>query len=297
MAKPGPTLQGVPTAERVLLGADDAEKYLGINTNNRNIRESKVRKYTADMLRGEWLETGEPIKVSKTGTLLDGQHRLLALVRAAAQGMFIDGQELESQPDIQIPFFVITGLDDIAQQAMDIGAPRRLSDALALPPRGEKNVLNLAAALRIVHAWKAGYRRQLAKMDLASNATLLRFFDENADTFRDLVAHTSGSRARRIKLSPSVLSLVWYILTEIDYEEAEFFFERLGDGQGLVKGDPIYELREALERLDRETGRRPVIYPVALVIKAWNAQRNGEKIGLLGFKMGGKSPERFPEPV
>lgn len=295
MAKPGPALQGVPTVERVLLGADDAEKYLGINTHNRNIRESKVRKYTHDMLKGDWLETGEPIKVSKTGVLLDGQHRLLALVRAADQGLFIDQQQLAPQPDIQIPFFVITGLDDIAQQAMDIGAPRRLSDALAL--RGEKNVLNLAAALRIVYTWKAGYRRQLAKMDLASNATLLAFFDENADTFRELVAHTSGSRARRIKLSPSVLSLVWYVLTEVDYEEAEFFFDRLIDGQGLVKTDPIYELREALDRLDRETSRRPVIYPIGLVIKAWNAQRNGEKIGLLTFKMGGKNPEKFPEPV
>lgn len=294
MAKRG-LVTGVPTFERVLLGADDAEKYLGINTHNRSIRESKVNKYARDMLTGNWLETGEPLKISNTGVLLDGQHRLHALVRAADQGLPFGRDPLDPQPDIQIPFFVVTGLDDIAQQAMDIGAPRRLSDALAL--RGEKNVLNLAAALRIVHAWKSGYRRQLAKMDLASNATLLAFFDDNADVFRDLVAHTSGGAFRRIDLSPSVASLVYYLLTDIEYDEAEFFFARLSDGQNLVKGDPIYELRSALDRVKRENGRRPVVYPVALTIKAWNAYRAGEQIGLLTFKMGGKSPEAFPEPV
>jgi hypothetical protein len=39
------------------------------------------------------------------------------------------------------------------------------------------------------------------------------------------------------------------------------------------------------------------MFLTAIMIKAWNAYRRGDSIGLLSFKSGGAKPERFPEPV
>lgn len=60
-----------------------AREYLTKNTNNyRSIIPHIVAKYANDMKDGLWDENGSAIVFSKSGTLLDGQHRLNAVIRA-----------------------------------------------------------------------------------------------------------------------------------------------------------------------------------------------------------------------
>lgn len=60
-----------------------AETYLAHNTNNyRKINHSNVKKYAQDMKDGKWEETAEPISFSPSGVLLNGQHRLSAIIKA-----------------------------------------------------------------------------------------------------------------------------------------------------------------------------------------------------------------------
>jgi hypothetical protein len=288
-----------PTYTRVLVGRKEAEQMLGANIHNRYVRDRKVRNYAIDMLTGNWMETGEPLKFAGTGELLDGQHRLIAVIKAATDGITLPGgNKLEPQPDLKVWFTIAHGLDKDSQRAMDIGAPRSLADSLHLD-RGETNVTTLASVIRVVHAWESGYRKQIGKRELTTNASLLAFFDKDPDLFRNLVAAVRQEN-KRIPLAPSVLALAHYILEDRDPEEARFFFDRLADGQGMFKGDPIYELRERLaEMRDRNGvgGHRYMAHTLALVIKAWNAFRAGEKVSILSFKMGGQHPESFPEPM
>ena len=46
---------------------------------NRRTSDNQVLKFQADMENGRWHFEGAPIKLSKTGKLLDGKHRLTAL--------------------------------------------------------------------------------------------------------------------------------------------------------------------------------------------------------------------------
>jgi hypothetical protein len=85
-------------------------------------------------------------------------------------------------------------------------------------------------------------------------------------------------------------------MMEDSSNDAEFFFQRLADHQGLVKGDPVYELRRATDNSKSVRGQRSERYLTAITIKAWNAYRDGTQIGLLTFRPGGEKPERFPEP-
>jgi hypothetical protein len=287
-----------PSFERVLVGRHEAEELLGTNIHNRNIRDRRVRNYAIDMVTGKWLEVGEAIKFAKDGTMLDGQHRLLALIKATgSEPIRLGVHEYKPIKDLKIWFNVVRGLDKHSQRAMDIGAGRSLADVLQLE-YGETSTHNLAAILRIIHSWQSGYRKQIAKRELATNATILAFYEQDPDTFRHLV-NVVKAEHRRIPLAPTVLALSHYILEERDAEDAQVFFDRLADGQGLFKGDPIYELRERLKDLQNErgSGHRYVAYTLALVIKAWNAFRANEKLNVLSFKMGGAHPENFPEPM
>lgn len=60
-----------------------AELYLEKNINNyRKPNKSVVSKYAEDMAAGKWEFNGESIKFSKGGHLIDGQHRLLAIIKS-----------------------------------------------------------------------------------------------------------------------------------------------------------------------------------------------------------------------
>lgn len=57
-----------------------AARWLKRNIANRRVSPKVVRNYAGDMSRGEWLLNGEAIKFDRDGNLLDGQHRLGAIV-------------------------------------------------------------------------------------------------------------------------------------------------------------------------------------------------------------------------
>ena len=61
-----------------------AEELLKLNTNNRQIRKTAVAKYAYDFASGSWWESPSNIQASiqidKSGRLIDGQHRLHAII-------------------------------------------------------------------------------------------------------------------------------------------------------------------------------------------------------------------------
>lgn len=254
-----------------------AEEWLAKNTHNRRLRETRVNRYATDMANGDWRWNGESIKFSKAETILDGQHRLHAVIRA----------------DVTIPMAVVRGLDDEAQETVDGGIPRAFHDVLAL--RGEVDAPALAAIVRKVASWEEGSRKRLDGSQF-STAELLRCLDVHPE----LRSFTREARrcATGCNLPGSVLGLAWWVFDQVDDEDATFFFERLADGQGLVKGDPIYELRRTLSDRQGIRQERRQMFMLAFTIKAWNAYREGRTdVGFYRFKPGGANPEKFPEPV
>lgn len=58
-----------------------ARQLLSNNKINRKIKPTIVERYAEQMEAGEWKFTGDTIKVDGEGMLLDGQHRLLAIIK------------------------------------------------------------------------------------------------------------------------------------------------------------------------------------------------------------------------
>src|SRR4051812_13609663 len=86
-----------------------AEEWLDHNDNNRSIRDRKVAAFKRDLLAGNWRNIGDPIRFDTNGKLVDGQHRLMALIHA--------NQEAAEQ--ITMPLLVIRNVLPQDQVVMD----------------------------------------------------------------------------------------------------------------------------------------------------------------------------------
>src|SRR5699024_5095949 len=190
---------------------EQATEWLALNTNNRKLREQQVTAMVRDIQSGNWEWNGDSIKFADDGTLLDGQHRLTAIVRS--------GQPIE--------MLVITGLGKHTQATMDTGTKRTGSDVLKL--QGEKNYTVLAAGIRSCILWDNGVRNFNGGFRVTTNSDVLDYLEANPE-MRDY-AESFGQLRRGVKLPATVGVLAIKVLTEIDEEDAEYFFDRLASGE------------------------------------------------------------------
>lgn len=91
----------------------EAARWLKKNKNNRPIRKERVHAYAADMKHGNWNLNTDPISFDSDGNLLNGQHRLSAVIEA----------------DATIQMLVAKNVDP--QTVFDQGATRSIKDTLS----------------------------------------------------------------------------------------------------------------------------------------------------------------------
>ena len=96
----------------------EAETILSRMTGNRKQRRGHAEIMAADMREGRWVETHEPIAMSVDGNLIDGQHRLAAVVLSGVGQWFWVAVYDTHQTAIGLP--------------IDCGVRRNTSDLLGL---------------------------------------------------------------------------------------------------------------------------------------------------------------------
>lgn len=269
-----------PTARVVEVSPETAEKWLTDNTHNRSLNEKNVATLAAAMLRGEWKLNGSAICRDATGVLLDGQHRLAAVVRSGCT----------------IKSLVVDGVEPDAQITIDTGRKRTFADTLKLS-RGETDTNVMAAVCNRVYRWQTAQLRSLNRP--ATNGQLLSIYDEHHVSLKESTRAAHSVR-RQLPVSQSTLALAHWLFSRIDADDTTFFFDRLKDGQGLLDGDPILALRQTVLNdlaSPRGRGRISDLLLLALLIKSWNAYRRSETIKSLRWRTSGPTAESFPEPV
>jgi len=265
------------TSKTMVVTPKLAEEWLGRNSHNRPIRQRAVDDIAAAITRGEWILNGDSIRFSVNNVLLDGQHRLWAIVLA----------------ETPVQTLVVNGLPEDAQETMDVGARRSLKDALSL--RGYANSSKLSAALNYLWRYQNGYVRfAAAKPTIAQAIATL----ESNPSFIDWVM-TSDRARHRFRLSTSMLSTAMYELDGIDNDAAMVFFDKFVEGANLDAHDPILVLRKHFERqaVSAVGARSSSAMSHALIIKAWNAWREGRQVETLQWRTAGTNAEQFPTPL
>lgn len=267
----------------VTVGPDLASDILQLNISNRPIKEATLKKYVKEMKEEKWLFQGDTIKISKSGKLLDGQHRLLAISNSGFPQVF----------NIQ------TGLEDNSFEVMDTGKARTAGDVLAI--KGLKYHNTISSAIRLVMIYDSLFltkERYWPERFQASNKKISEWCDtHDIELMQHCAIQGSKLQGKSRILNHSVYAAFYYIFSRKNRDDAALFFSMLASGEDIssTKNPSIYLLRQKLiNMLNSRLRLRDVSEKFALLIKAWNFFRSQKDIKQLTYQ---PDKEEFPKAI
>lgn len=262
-----------PDVKVVTMTPEMAERYLSKNTINRPFNEKYALALSRQMAAGAWKLNMETIKVASDGTLVDGQHRLNAVITAG----------------VPVEMAVAYGVPKETFDTIDTGRRRSGADVLSLRGVGG-NASIVAAGCRMGIAIEATQRGENFNgvRSRTTNADVVAYFDRNPQIV-DVVPLAAGVKSI-FRRQGEMLGVV-HVLSKVDAPFTAEFFRTFGDGIGLYAGHPVLALRRVLINfVTRGVATTPETM-AALVIKAWNYQKDGKRMELARYN----AEEYFPE--
>ena len=249
-----------------------AKELLKCNVNNRRVSVQVLDLYVKMMSQGLWKEAGDTIKISKSGRILDGQKRLMAVVKSG----------------ITIKIAIAYDLEDDVFDVIDIGQKRTSADSFfVLKIKNSNSVPSIIKQYILIMDNKRG---GLMPKDRATNADILNIYHSDPDFWQDIASKSFSFYKDFSKiLTPSVVGGYLAAFSKNNLWMAETFFYRLCTGDGA--NGAILLLRNRL--IDDKTSLKklPPTIKNALIIKAWNFFISGINPKQLKYT---ESSEDFP---
>lgn len=253
-----------------------ASEMLKKNYNNRKLTKSNVRFLSKQMKEGKWLFDGQPIRFDKFGRLLDGQHRLNAIVDSNTTQQFL----------------IVSGLSDKTFTVMDTGKNRSSGDALSIMGVSYPN--SLASSIRLILKHKKGTHGTEGSDSKISNNKVVEFFNDNKSI--ELKGNYGQIHSKNFMsvLSASYIIYLSFVFSEISVTHSETFIKELCNGSNVNIKSPTNVLRRLLISDKLSKTSLSAMNKKALIFKAWNAFRLNKEISYLRWN---SDKEKFPELV
>lgn len=233
-----------------------AGELLRRNPDNRSIRATKAAQYAADIRAGKWTFNGEPIIVSDTGEVNDGQHRCGAVIDA-------------NKP---IPVLMVFGVPRETRLTVDQGATRSAADYAHMD--GVTNSSVRASVARILIAYERSGGTNLTAASYVTNAEVLARIQNDDALAATATFVATNAKASKPYAAPAVIGFCHYLFSEINPVEAEEYLGQVCRGEGLKAKDPAYTVRDRLLNL----GTRSREKRIHIIIRGWNAYRQGRPL-------------------
>lgn len=199
--------------KEVVITPEMAKKILENNVINRTLKPHRIKLYAEEMKSGRWQLNGEDIHISKSGNLLDGQHRLLAIIEAG----------------VPVKIGIKTNVSDDVS-IYDRGTPRSTSDILSF--RGMDKTL---ASKTVVSVVKLHYAIKRSKLIL-SDDMIQEFIEKNSDLLLHVIAlirarqgNKGGSRVN-CKNACLMLGALYALNAGVGFDVLDKFFEIIYTG-------------------------------------------------------------------
>lgn len=193
---------------------DVAKRYLSHNTSNyRNLNVQKVKKYATDMKHGAWEENGESISFSKSGRLLNGQHRLEAIIESNTPVTMVVVRDVENVVDI-----------------FDVGAKR--TDAQIARSEGISGYARCNQTIAMAKMLIAGVLSMNLDGRTPSISVVKRFLSKNQEKLNEVATATfRGDTRTMVTKRGSVLCAAWCLnLSGESLDSLGLFFAIVNSG-------------------------------------------------------------------
>lgn len=259
--------------ETIVVTPELAVELLDHNHLNRPLRDQHVQRIARQITDGKWKFNGDTIKVASSGDVLDGQHRLWAVIEA-------------KKP---IETIIVYGIEREAFATIDtLRAVRSGADVVALNGGARYRTI-ISSALTWLIRWQGGHLDKFKDpTNKVENSDIEAAYTENPDI---VAAVERAVRLRGIG-NPALIAFLFYIFTNRNQELAERLIETLRNPVGVPLSDPFFVLRSYF-LADHHKRKEPLI-TIALTIKAANAAYRNQKVKVLSWKNQGKIAEPFP---
>lgn len=243
----------------VCITPDIAREYLEHNDRNRSVRRQFVRALARAIAAGEYRYDGNPIKFDWNGSLVDGQHRLIAI----------------SEGSTAVHSEVLHGLDPDCIETIDSGISRSCADVLTVSGVVRTNSKMVATAARWVYNYGLGKMWQKGKYTM-SNRNVLELVRDTPELIEE--SKFIAKLKKPYPLSSGVALFLYHEFRQFDEEGAEKFFLQLFKGENISDRDLVFHLRNILlKQLTARMGRMELSIKVMLTIRCWNLIQSGNK--------------------
>lgn len=244
-----------------------AEEYLRRNTNNRLLRKNIVSYYAAQMRNGQWMLNGEGIIFNEENVLVDGQHRLAAVV--------------ESGADVEM--LVVRNADKNSFTTIDSGVSRKIQDTFYV-----KGIPNANKAASIISRYKR-MCRSLAIMgnsgtakqgDTPSRQDLLLEYSSDEEFWQEVVRFACSCwSTMRLMTATEIGGFASYLIKEKKHpmEKVFFFFEQLLKVDTPQSRTISLYRKRLIQNLTMNKRISPQ-YNQQLFAKVWNAFVEGREL-------------------
>jgi hypothetical protein len=258
-----------------LITPDSARELLLLNTMNRNAKPSTIDEYARQMVAGLWKEaTGESIKISDSGVLLDGQQRLNALIKA----------------NKSLTFLVIRDLDNEIFKVIDQGVKRSPGDVFHIA--GINYSILVSSGIRRYWNLQRGMK-QISNVRCLSSSEAMSLY-RTRPHFWDAAAEMSNGWYKKSRvLSKSDYCGLYALFFDLEQDAAFNFMDSLATGLNLNSNNPIMVLREKLIGNLISGYKLTEPHRIALIYKTWNYFRKDSKVTHLYLAKN----EAFPIPT
>lgn len=138
-----------------MIGPAEAAEMLATQKRNRKVRPRHMKTLVRDMERGDWSLTAAGIVFDANGCLIDGQHRLTALIQSGKT----------------YPFFVFGGFRPAVQDSLDLGAGRTVWEQMGMDGVANANVM--VAYINAIAKGFVGYENKVSLSQARAIAEVL----------------------------------------------------------------------------------------------------------------------------
>jgi hypothetical protein len=257
---------------------ETAAKWLARNKQNRPLGRHTVDRYKRAIRLGEWKVNGEAVIIDDADNLLDGQHRLQAIVES----------------ETPIPMLVVYGVPADAFPTLNSGKTRSLADVLMI--RQEAHQRTVAGVLRILHRAtldRLGVRT--VSGDKPSNTELLTLLDKHPGV-REAVDFIVPLCKKGLH-PPALMAFLYYQMSASRPEVAEEFFTAFLTQTGIRPNSIESRLNDWIVNNAKDCRTQEgAIYYLAIVIKAWHHRVVGGRVPQhLSWRAKGGEP--FPKII
>lgn len=231
---PAPPVPHAVTSQAVLMTPELASGYLSRNKRNRPLRKGRVERYARDMAEGRWQLNGETVIVSDQDNLMNGQHRLEAVVKAA----------------VPVWMMLTTGVPEAAFSTMDAGLTRTAGDVLGM--RGVLNFNQVAAVARICLNYRDG-------VGLSTPRTNLEI-EEAVDAHPEIETYVSSHNKIYNLAHSSIVIAICYIAQRFGTDtvnSVDDFVRGVSTGINLDEFDARLTYRNKIIAMTADKQRRP----------------------------------------